>query len=126
METIVNGIDLVDFPRIEEMVEKHGNRFLDRIFTANEQAYATSNRNSTEKLAGRFAAKEACSKALGTGMRLGVTWRHMAISHEPSGKPVLHLSGSALKKAKDMGANTWHVSLSHEGEYATAVVIMSG
>ena len=69
MEIIANGIDLVDFPRIEELTERHGRRFLDRVFTAAEQKYADSNKNRIEKLAGRFAAKEAIVKLIGTGWR---------------------------------------------------------
>ena len=120
------GIDLVHIPRVEKAVNRWGEKFLSRVFTSEESSYCLKHKQPAQGLALRFAAKEACSKALGTGMRLGVTWRQIAIAHEPFGKPVLHLSGSALKRATDMGANAWHVSLSHEGEYATAVVIMSG
>jgi len=120
------GIDLVHIPRVEKAVNRWGERFLSRVFTSEECSYCLKHKLPAQGFALRFAAKEACSKALGTGMRLGVTWRQMAIAHEPSGKPVLRLSGSALKKATGMGAGAWHVSLSHEGEYATAVVIMSG
>lgn len=119
------GIDLVHIPRVEKAVNRWGERFLYRVFTSEECSYCLKHKQPSQGLALRFAAKEACSKALGTGMRLGVTWLQIAIAHEPSGKPVLRLSGSALKKATDMGADAWHVSLSHEGEYATAVVIMS-
>jgi holo-[acyl-carrier protein] synthase len=120
------GIDLVHIPRVEKAVNRWGEKFLSRVFTSEECSYCLKHKQPAQGLALRFAAKEACSKALGTGMRLGVTWRQMAIAHEPSGKPVMHLSGLALKRATDMGANAWHVSLSHEGEYAAAVVIMSG
>jgi len=120
------GIDLVYIPRVEKAVIRWGERFLSRVFTSEECSYCLKHKLPAQGFALRFAAKEACSKALGTGMRLGVTWRQIAIAHESSGKPVLRLSGSALKKATDMGASNWHVSLSHEGEYATAVVIMSG
>ncbi|OPL17339.1 MAG: hypothetical protein AVO38_01195 [delta proteobacterium ML8_D] len=119
------GIDLVHIPRVEKALNRWGDRFLSRVFTSEECRYCLKHRQPAQGLALRFAAKEACCKALGTGMRFGVAWRQMSISHEPSGKPVLNLSGYALKRAKDMGAGAWHVSLSHEGEYATAVVIMS-
>ncbi|MFO8240998.1 MAG: holo-ACP synthase [Dissulfuribacterales bacterium] len=119
------GIDLVHIPRVEKALNRWGERFLSRVFTSEECLYCLKHRQPAQGLALRFAAKEACCKALGTGMRLGVAWRQMSISHKPSGKPVLNLSGCALKRAKDMGAGAWHVSLSHEGEYATAVVIMS-
>jgi holo-[acyl-carrier protein] synthase len=120
------GIDLVFIPRIEEALIKWEDRFLKRVFTSDELDYCLSQKNSSFPLALRFAAKEACSKALGTGMRQGVSWREISVVHEKSGKPVLHLTGNALKKAKDLGGASWHVSLSHEREYATAVVIIEG
>ena len=119
------GIDLVHIPRVERAVNRWGERFLSRVFTSEECSYCLRHKKPAQNLALRFAAKEACSKALGTGMRSGVTWRQIAVTHEPSGRPVLRLSGPTLKKATDMGAGTWHVSLSHEGEYATAVVILT-
>ncbi len=119
------GIDLVHIPRIERALDRWGERFLSKVFTHEELSYCLRHKRPAQTLAIRFAAKEACSKALGTGMRSGVAWRQMAITHEPSGRPILHLSGPALERAKALGANSWHVSLSHEGEYATAVVIMS-
>ncbi len=119
------GIDLVYIPRIEKALDRWGERFLSRVFSEEEYSYCLSHRRPAQTLAIRFAAKEACSKALGTGMRSGVTWHQMTISHEPSGRPILHLSGTALKRAKSLGAKSWHVSLSHEREYATAIVIMS-
>ncbi len=77
-----------------------------------------------EPLAVRFAAKEACSKALGTGIRKGISWKQMEILQEDSGKPILILKGNAKKLALQMGATSWMVSLSHEREYATAVVLL--
>ncbi len=119
------GIDLVHIPRLEKALERWGERFMSRVFTHEECAYCLRHKQPAQSLALRFAAKEACSKALGTGMA-GIAWRQMAIANEPSGKPVLQLSGAALKKAKALGAHAWHVSLSHEREYAIAMVILSG
>ncbi len=74
MEIVAHGIDLVDCPRIEELIRRHGERFVERVFTAAEQAYANANKNSIEKLAGRFAAKEAILKLIGTGWRGKIAW----------------------------------------------------
>jgi holo-[acyl-carrier protein] synthase len=79
MEIVAHGIDLVDCPRIEEMVARHGERFVQRIFTAAEQAYAEANKNKIEKLAGRFAAKEAILKLMGTGWRGKIAWTDIEI-----------------------------------------------
>jgi holo-[acyl-carrier protein] synthase len=119
------GIDLVHIPRIEQALKRWGERFTHRVFTPEETAYCLKHRDRAQSMALRFAAKEACSKALGTGMRMGIAWRQMAIAHEPSGKPVLRLSDAALRRARELGSKTWHVSLSHEKEYATAIVILS-
>jgi holo-[acyl-carrier protein] synthase len=118
------GIDLVHIPRIARAVARWGDRFTGRVFTPEELGYCLRHRQPEWCLALRFAAKEACSKALGTGIRRGVAWRHMAVFNEPSGRPVLHLSGGALKRAEDLKGSRWHLSLSHDGEYAIAVVII--
>jgi len=123
METIINGIDLVDFPRIEEMVEKHGNRFLDRIFTANEQAYAASNRNRTEKLAGRFAAKEAILKLMGTGWRGKIAWTDIEIINDVAGRPEVKLYGEVEKIAEKLGVEQISVSITHTANFAIASAV---
>jgi holo-[acyl-carrier protein] synthase len=123
METIINGIDLVDFPRIEEMVEKHGNRFLDRIFTANEQAYAASNRNRTEKLAGRFAAKEAILKLMGTGWRGKIAWTDIEIINNAAGRPEVKLYGEVEKIAENLGVEQISVSITHTANFAIASAV---
>ncbi len=115
------GIDLVRVARIEEAVEKFRDRFLKRIFTERELIYCLPNAHKFEMLAGRFAAKEAASKALGTGL-VGVSWKDFEIVNLPSGKPELTLSGRARAKADELGYHAWHVSISHEKEYAVAVV----
>jgi len=120
------GIDLVSIPRIELSIERWGARFLDRIYTPDELLFCLGRSNEKASLAARFAAKEACSKALGTGMRQGVTWRQIEVTHEPSGKPCLRLNGCALNRAKQIGVGSWHLSLTHEREYAGAVVVLEG
>ena len=87
MEIIAHGIDLVDFPRIGQMIERHGDRFINRIFTAAEQAYARANRNPVETYAGRFAAKEAILKLVGTGWRGKIAWTDIEVTNN-EGSPV--------------------------------------
>ncbi len=118
------GTDLVYIPRISQVFERWGDRFTGRIFCEEEMLYCMKHRDPSATLAIRFAAKEACSKALGTGMRDGIVWRQMCVVHEDSGKPVLHLSGAARRRAAAMGALRWHISLTHEYEYAHAIVIL--
>ena len=92
------GSDLCDARRIARAIERHGERFLARIFTDTERARAERRANRVETYAKRFAAKEACAKALGTGLRAGVFWRDMGVVNLPSGKPTLKLTGGALKR----------------------------
>ncbi len=92
------GSDLIDITRVEKIIERHGERFLSRIFTDVERARAERRANRIETYAKRFAAKEACSKALGTGIRQGVWWRDMGVVNLPSGRPTMRLTGGALKR----------------------------
>ena len=92
------GSDLVDIRRIEKTLERHGDRFIARIFTEAERARAERKAGRTATFAKRFAAKEACAKALGTGMRRGVFWRDMGVINLPSGRPTMHLTGGALAR----------------------------
>ena len=84
MNIVAHGIDLVDFPRIEQMVQRHGERFLNRVFTEAEQKYADANKNNIEKLAGRFAAKEAVLKLMGTGWAGKIAWTDIEITNNPA------------------------------------------
>lgn len=118
------GIDIVSIPRITLSIKRWGLRFLGRVYTPDELAFCIGRANAHASLAARFAAKEACSKALGTGMREGVTWTQIEVTHEGSGRPILKLSGCALERAKRIGAYSWNLSLTHEREYAGAVVIL--
>ena len=92
------GSDLIDVRRIERTIERHGERFLERIFTATERAKAEGRSRRAETYAKRFAAKEACAKALGTGLRAGVFWRDMGVVNLPSGRPTMKLTGGALAR----------------------------
>ena len=92
------GTDLVDIRRIEQTIARHGDRFINRIYTEVERARAERKANRVETYAKRFAAKEACAKALGTGFRNGVFFRDMGVVNLPSGKPTLRLTGGALKR----------------------------
>src|SRR3954462_9690859 len=98
------GNDITDIRRIEKVIERHGERFLSRIFTDVERARAERRAKSVETYAKRFAAKEACSKALGTGMRGGVWWRDMGVVNLPSGRPTMRLTGGAAARLAQPGA----------------------
>jgi holo-[acyl-carrier protein] synthase len=96
------GNDITDIRRIEKVIAKHGDRFLNRIFTDVERKRAERKAKSIETYAKRFAAKEACSKALGTGMRRGVWWRDMGVVNLPSGRPTMKLTGGAAERLAKM------------------------
>ena len=96
------GTDLCDIRRIEKTIERHGERFLDRVFTATERARAESRANRAATYAKRFAAKEACAKALGTGFRRGVFFRDMGVVNLRSGKPTLQLTGGARQRLESI------------------------
>ena len=118
------GIDLVEVPRVAAAIERFGARFLRRVFTAKEIAYCNSKPHPAERFAARFAAKAAAMKALGTGLRHGVSWQHVEVGREPGGRPTLHLSGRAAEFAKSLGASRTFLSISHTAEHAIAEVIL--
>jgi holo-[acyl-carrier protein] synthase len=120
------GSDLAEVPRIRASRERFGERFLRRVYTEAEIKYALSKANADERFAGRFAAKEAGMKALGTGLSGGVTWKDFAVGREPSGKPTLTLSGKAAEVAKRKGIQQIHLTITHTAELAMAVVVMEG
>jgi len=123
MEIIAHGIDLVDFKRIEQMLERHEDRFLDRVFTSAEQAYANSNRNSTQTLAGRFAAKEAVLKLMGTGWRGKIAWTDIEVLNNPSGQPEVTVRGEVEKIAARLGVKQISVSITHTANFAIASAV---
>ncbi|MCP4497131.1 MAG: holo-ACP synthase [Phycisphaerales bacterium] len=127
MSIIGHGIDLVEIDRIERMRVDHGPTFLDRCFTAGEQAYAESApRVRAERYAARFAAKEAILKAFGTGLREGIAWTDMDVVRNDLGAPSIVLSGEAAEFAATLGITSWMISISHTAELAMASVIAVG
>jgi holo-[acyl-carrier protein] synthase len=123
------GSDLIDVRRIARVIDRHGDRFLDRIFTSSERARAERRAKSVETYAKRFAAKEACSKALGTGIRAGVWWRDMGVVNLPSGRPTMKLTGGALARliAITPAGHEARIDLTitDEGPMAQALVVIS-
>ena len=123
------GSDLIDVRRIEKVIERHGERFLDRIFTDTERARAERRAKRAETYAKRFAAKEACSKALGTGMRGGVWWRDMGVVNLPSGRPTMALTGGALARLNAITPAGCEaridLTITDEGPMAQALVVIS-
>ena len=124
------GSDLIDIRRVEKVIERHGERFLSRIFTEVERAKAERRAHTTiDTYAKRFAAKEACSKALGTGIRLGVWWRDMGVVNLPGGRPTMRLTGGALKRLESLtpAGHEARIDLSITDEYpmAQAFVVIS-
>ena len=113
------GIDILEIPRLQAALDRHGERFLKRVFTEREVLEC---RGRADALAVRFAAKEAASKALGVGIGL-VSWRDIETLHKCSGEPYLVLHGTAKKIAEELGLAVWAVSLSHSNENAVAVVV---
>jgi holo-[acyl-carrier protein] synthase len=123
------GSDITDVRRIAKVIERHGERFLLRVFTDIERAKAERRRNRAETYAKRFAAKEACAKALGTGIRHGVWWRDMGVVNMPSGRPTMALTGGARKRL-DALTPKGHLAqigltITDEGPMAVAFVIIS-
>jgi holo-[acyl-carrier protein] synthase len=123
------GSDLIDIRRVEKVIERHGERFLSRIFTDAERAKAERRARSIDTYAKRFAAKEACSKALGTGIRQGVWWRDMGVINLPGGRPTMRLTGGALKRLESLTPPGFEarIDLSITDEYpmAQAFVVIS-
>jgi holo-[acyl-carrier protein] synthase len=121
------GVDIVELDRIRQAIERHGERFLARIYTAGELDWY---RDRLPELAVRLAAKEAVSKALGVGLRhisgQGIGWQDVEVLSDPRGKPLLHLSGHAQALAEEQGLCDWAISLSHSRDNAVAFVVASG
>ena len=124
MPILGHGIDLVETTRIKRLHDQHGKHFLDRVFTPAEQAYCAANpKRYFEHLAGRFAAKEAVLKVLGTGWRGGIAWTDVEVVKSASGQPGIHLTGECARIAAEIGIVRWHVSISHIETHATASAI---
>jgi holo-[acyl-carrier protein] synthase len=123
MEIVAHGIDLVDCPRIEQMIQRHGERFVKRVFTSAEQAYAEKNKNEVEKLAGRFAAKEAVLKLVGTGWRGKIAWTDIEVINNAAGQPEVTLGGEVRKIADKLGIKHISVSITHTANFAIASAV---
>jgi holo-[acyl-carrier protein] synthase len=125
MNIIGLGIDATDLPRVADLLERYGDRFLRRVFTDGEIAYCTKRRNPVPHLAGRFAVKEAAMKALGTGLSRGVLWKDIEVVRG-GGPPRLKLHGGAERRAREMGATESLVSITHSESLAIAQVLLIG
>jgi holo-[acyl-carrier protein] synthase len=123
MNIIGHGIDLVDCDRIREAIEKHGRHFLDRVFTPAEQEYCLGRKREIEHLAGRFAAKEAVLKVLGTGWQNGIAWTDIEVVNRSSGQPIVNLQGRCREIADEQGIQSLLVSISHVESHAMASAI---
>ena len=117
---------MVDCARLAASVERFGDKFLNRVFTSAEQQYCRSRKNSTQHLAGRFAAKEAVLKVLGTGWRDGIAWTDIEVRNQPSGQPVVSLSGKCREIADEIGLSSILISISHIETHAIASAIGLG
>lgn len=122
------GSDLIDIRRIENSLARHGDRFVNRIFTEVEQAKSDKRRNRAASYAKRFAAKEACCKALGTGISKGVFWRDMGVVNDKNGKPTMKLTNGAAKRLAEITPNGYepfvHVTITDDFPLAQAFVII--
>jgi len=126
MNVLAHGVDMVDCARLRESIDRHGRRFLERVFTPAELAYCLGKKRETEHLAGRFAAKEAVLKVLGTGWRDGINWTDIEVLNAPSGQPHVRLSGRCREIADQRGLATILVSISHIATHAIASAVASG
>ena len=118
------GVDLAEVARIREAITRHGPRFIQRIYTELEIAYVEPKANRFERYAGRFAAKEAGMKAIGTGWKVGVRWQDFEVANLPSGRPTLRLYGQAARIAEKMGVKNISLSITHTAELGMAHVIL--
>ncbi|MCA9103949.1 MAG: holo-ACP synthase [Planctomycetales bacterium] len=118
--TIAIGTDIIECDRVADMIEKHGPLFLERVYTVNERGYCQALKSATQSYAGRWAAKEAVFKVLGTGWSRGVQWTDVEVINEPGGKPLIRLSGKAAEIAIELGIDEVLISISHCRSHAVA------
>ncbi len=117
------GTDITECLRIAKMIERHGELFITRVYTEHEIAYCSTRKAATQHYAGRWAAKEAVLKALGTGWRRGISWRDIEVRNLPSGAPTITLRGGARDVLEKSGIQKMHVSISHCRSHATAYAV---
>ena len=120
------GTDIIECLRIAQMIERHGELFIRRVFTDHEIAYCSTKKAATQHYAGRWAAKEAVLKALGTGWVRGISWRDVEVRHRPGGAPTVLLRGGAKEVLERSGITRMHISISHCRSHATAYAIAEG
>lgn len=120
------GTDIVEISRIGQMIERHGDTFLNRVFTETENEYCGSKKNKEQHYAGRWAAKEAVMKTLGTGFIKGIGWKNIEVINLQSGKPTIVISGGVEQHAGEMGIDEILITISHSREFATATAIALG
>jgi holo-[acyl-carrier protein] synthase len=126
MHIIGIGCDIIECLRIAQMIERHGELFISRVYTEHEIDYCASRKAATQHYAGRWAAKEAVLKALGTGWRRGISWRDIEISNNASGGPIVALRGGARDVLQRSGIRQMHVTISHCRTYAVAYAVAEG
>ena len=120
------GTDIVECLRIAQIIERHGELFIDRVYTEHEIRYCRARKAATQHFAGRWAAKEAVLKALGTGWRRGISWRDVEVRNAPSGKPTIALRGGARDVLEKSGIREMLISISHCRSHATAYALAIG
>lgn len=123
LNVVALGTDIIEVERIEYLCREHGEAFLDRVFTEAERAYCDAKNASFEHYAGRFAAKEAMLKVLDAGNDIGANWQELEVVRSPSGRPEVKLHGAAKERARAMGIEGWHLSISHSRMSAVAVAL---
>jgi holo-[acyl-carrier protein] synthase len=126
MPILGTGIDIVECLRIAQMIERHGELFITRVFTDHEIEYCSARKAATQHYSGRWAAKEAVLKALGTGWRRGISWRDIEIRNDKSGAPTVKLRGGARDVMQAAGIARLHVTISHCRGFAVAYVVAEG
>lgn len=120
------GTDIIECLRIAQMIERHGELFISRVYTQHEIQYCQSRKMATQHFAGRWAAKEAILKALGTGWRKGISWRDIEVRNEPGGRPVVAMRGGARDVVEQLGIAQMLISISHCRSHATAYALAQG
>ena len=120
------GTDITECLRIARMIERHGELFINRIYTPEEIKYCQSRKQATQHFAGRWAAKEAILKALGTGWQRGISWRDIEIRNEPGGKPIVAVRGGVKDVVEELGIAEIQISISHCRSHATALAVAVG
>ncbi len=120
------GLDIAEVDRVKAAIERYGERFLNRVYTELERRYCDSKPNRFERYAGRFAAKEAAMKAIGTGWKRGVAWRDFEVRRAPSGQPIIQFGGKAAEIAAGLGVKRALVTISHTASNAIAQVLLEG